>query len=340
MLARERPNCYMKAMNVVVGGGLLGCAVALELARRGCPVVVLEKAIVGAEASSAAGGILAPRIEAHGREPLRTLACESLGMYPAWVESLGCEVGFRRSGALVVAADRPDVDAIWLDDARTVEPALRPAGAWWLPEEAVVNPRLLVPAVRAAAEAAGACFRVGAEVAHVDENGVTLTTGEVLAGRVVVCAGAWTSRVPGLGSLPIAPVRGQMVAIEGVALRRVVFGSGGYVVPRSERLVVAGTTVERVGFERGVTVAGLRQVLDAATALVPGLATGMFQSAWSGFRPGTPDDLPILGEVDGVWVASGHYRNGILLAPLTARVIARGLCDGERPPAELSPARF
>lgn len=334
---------------VVVGGGLLGCAVALEIARRGCPVVVLERAIVGAEASSAAAGILAPRLEAHGREPLRSLGVESLAMYPEWVASLGADVGLMRTGVLKVVRagdplDAPDVEAVWLDAdaARSAEPGLAQdvLGAWSLPDEATLDPRRLLPAVHVAGGAAGVRFRVGEEVATVDASGVTLVTGERVDGRVVVCAGAWTAKVPGLKPLPVRPVRGQLVALSNEPIRHVIFGAGGYLVPRADGRVIAGATVEEVGFARGVTAGGVRAVLDTAVAMVPDLAFAAFDGAWSGFRPGTPDDLPVIGEVGGVWVASGHYRNGILLAPLTAKWMAAAVIDGMRLPPLFAPGRF
>lgn len=332
---------------LIVGGGLLGCAVALELAWRGVPVEVLERAVVGAEASSAAAGILAPRLEAHGQEPMRSVGIESLELYPSWVERLGRDVGFQRCGLLLAVLEgqevpSPDVDARWVDDARALEPALGPAvrGAWWLPEEATVDTRRLLPAVHAAAEEAGAAFRVGTVVKHVHAGGVELEDGTRLRGRVVVCAGAWTGEVPGLAALPVRPVRGQLAGLQGVPLQRVVFGAGGYLVPRADARVVCGATMEEVGFSRGVTAAGVRQVLDTAMRLAPALGGAAFEGAWSGFRPGTPDGLPILGQVDGVWVASGHYRNGILHAPFTARRMAGALLDNSPLPLEFAPQRF
>ncbi len=334
---------------VIVGGGLLGCAAALEIARRGRPVQVLERAIVGAEASSAAAGILAPRLEAHGREPLRSIGLESLALYPGWAASLGADVGLLRCGLLKVVregdpTEPPDPEARWLDAAaaRRSEPGLAAdvVGAWHLPEEACLDPRKLVPAVHAAAEAAGATFRTGEEVVALDADGVTLASGARVGGRVVVCAGAWTAKVPGLRPLPVRPVRGQLVGLSGVPLRHVLFGAGGYLVPRADGRVVAGATVEEVGYERGVTAGGLAHVLTTATRMVPGLAAARFDAAWSGFRPGTPDDLPVVGEVDGVVVASGHYRNGILLAPLTAKWVAAAVVDGTPLPPAFAPGRF
>lgn len=334
---------------VIVGGGLLGCAVALELARRGADVDVLERAVIGAEASSAAAGILAPRLEAHGEEPMRSLGIASLELYPDWIERLGADVGFARTGLLRVVlpgspTDSPDVDARWLPptDALAAEPGLAQnlVGAWLLPDEATLDPRKLVPAVHRAAVLAGVDFHFGGSVRHVSAERVTLEGGRVFEGRVVVCAGAWTARVPGLSPLPIRPVRGQLASLAGVPIRHVLFGPGGYLVPRRDGQVVAGATVEEVGFERGVTAGGVRHVLTAATGMIPGLASAHFEGAWSGFRPGTPDDVPILGEVGGIWVASGHYRNGVLLAPITGQWMADALLDGKPLPSVYSPARF
>ncbi|MFN7147589.1 MAG: NAD(P)/FAD-dependent oxidoreductase, partial [Myxococcota bacterium] len=170
---------------VVVGGGLLGCAAALEIARRVGPgrVLVLERAIVGAEASSAAAGMLAPRKEARGREPFRSIGIESLGLYPGWIASLGADAGFLRPGLLsVVRAGEPvaspDPDAVWLDaaEAGRREPGLAPdvVGAWHMAEEACVDPKRLVPAVHAAAVAAGVTFRTGEEVAAIEAGAVRL----------------------------------------------------------------------------------------------------------------------------------------------------------------------
>ena len=336
-MAYPGSNRYERVMErvIIVGGGLSGCAVALELATRGVKVEVLERAIVGAEASSAAAGILSPRMEAHGREPFRGYGLESLAMYPAWVARLG-DVGFRRCGLLRVG-EKPDVDAEEVD-AASIERGLSAARAWWLPEEATVDTRRLVTAVHDAAVAAGARFRTGATVRAVHPDAVSLD-GERVTGRVVVCAGAWTSRVPGLAGVPVRPVRGQLCALQGVALRTVVFGAGGYLVPRHDE-VVCGATAEEVEFTRGTTAGGVRAVLDTAVGLMPALAGAAFDRAWSGFRPGTPDDLPVMGRVDGVWVASGHFRNGILLAPLTARWTADALLDGAELPPAFSPSRF
>lgn len=326
---------------VIVGGGLVGSALALELARRGVPVVVLEKAVPGAEASSAAAGILAPRVEAHGHPEQRALGLLALAGWQDWAASLGADVGFTRCGVLVAREESPDPDAEPIEGRALAEraPGLRAERAWWIADEGAVDTRVLVGAVHAAAVRAGAVFRSGLTVDNVDNSGVS-AGGERLSGTPVVCAGAWTSVVPGIANLPVSPVRGQLVAVGATdAVRSVVFGPAGYLVPRRDETVL-GATMENVGFARGTTAQGLRDVLDAALRLCPSLGAAPVLRQWSSFRPGSPDGRPIIGEVGGVMVASGHSRNGILLAPLTASRVADALLEGRSLPQAWSPARF
>jgi glycine oxidase len=327
---------------VIVGGGLVGSAVALELARRGVSATVLERSVPGAEASSAAAGILAPRVEAHGDASARALGLESLGLYPAWVAGLGVDVGFHRSGVLVVSERSPDPDAVRLEGAALQQhlPGVNADLGWWLEDEARLDTRRLVEAVHAAAVAAGVTFRSGAEVGALEDGRVVLSGGDSLPGTVVVCAGAWTPLVAGLESLPIRPVRGQLVALAGAPdFSSVVFGSGGYLVPRSDELVV-GSTMEEVGFTRGGTAGGMLAVLGHALALLPALAERQVLRQWSSFRPGSPDGQPLVGRVGSTWVASGHFRNGILLAPLTARLLVDAILHDAPLPASWAPDRF
>ncbi|MSQ00610.1 MAG: FAD-dependent oxidoreductase [Myxococcales bacterium] len=326
---------------VVVGGGLVGLAVALELARRDVAVTCLERAVPGAEASSAAAGILAPRVEAHGDAAVRALGVRSLAMYEAWLDSLGTSVGFRRSGALVVGDVAPDEEAVSVQGTQLARlaPGLAARRAWWLADEALVDTRRLVGAVREAANAAGVCFRA-ATVHGVGRGGLWLVDGEHIPGEVVVCAGAWSALVGGLEEMPIRPVRGQLVALGDLEVTSaVVFGAGGYLVPRHDELV-AGSTVEDVGFARGVTAAGVRDILDHAIGLVPSLGTAPLLRTWSNFRPGSPDGRPMVGARAGVWLASGHYRNGVLLAPLTAQLLVNAMLSGDPLPAAWAPDRF
>jgi glycine oxidase len=298
--------------------------------------------VPGAEASSAAAGILAPRVEAHGDEAARGLGLESLAMYEDWLASLGDDAGFVRSGVLVVDEAQPDADARPVRGAAlaALAPGLHAPAGWWFPDEARLDTRRLIPAVHAAAVRAGVRFRTGAEVEALLDDGVALVGGERIGGEVVVCAGAWTARVAGLAAVPVRPVRGQLVALGGPPpWSPVVFGAGGYLVPRADELVV-GSTVEEVGFARGVTAAGMLAILGRAVALAPGLAERPVTRQWSSFRPGSPDGRPLVGRTARAWVASGHYRNGLLLAPLTARRLVAALLDGTPLPPAWSPARF
>ncbi|MFW6050806.1 MAG: glycine oxidase ThiO [Myxococcota bacterium] len=361
---------------LVVGGGVMGCATALRLAEAGARTVVLERSVPGAEASSAAAGILGAAIEAHHGGPSLALGRRSRELHDRLAEQLlsdhGIDVGLRGCGLMLVAFDdeeRAHLDEtarVWSDagvraerldgdGARAREPALAPEvrGAVDLPDEGQVEPAKLLKGLAIAAERAGATFRSGAHVHRVRVEGgravgVELDDGLLPAGHVVVAAGSWTGLVGGipLPKTTIQPVKGQIVACETrpPVFRRIVFGAGGYVVPRPDGRVLCGSTEERVGFRREVTLAGMARVTSIACRLAPQLAEAPVRGHWASFRPGTPDDLPLVGRagVDGLWLASGHYRNGILLAPVTAEIIT-GLILGRESPSEvaaLDPMRF
>lgn len=359
---------------VVVGGGVMGCALARRLAGRGLGVVVLERAIPGAEASSAAGGILAPHAEAGGPGPLLDAGRASLARYPAFADALreasGIDVAFRRCGVVHAAFDDAGValhdamvaglaaagaavERIDAAAATTRWPWLgRARDALWLGDEAVVDNRRLVEALRVAAERAGARFLTGHTVHGVAlagdrAVGVDTDRGRVAGGAVVLCAGAWTSRVPEAARLGIRPIRGQMLAVKAPSppFSPVVFAAGrGYLVPRDDGRVLVGSTAEDVGFDKAVTPAGLRHLGALVETVAPTLADAPVVEVWSGFRPCSPDGLPAIGRLgpDGLWVASGHHRNGILLTPITADLLAARLL-GEPPPIDdrpFDPLRF
>lgn len=333
----------------------MGCAVALRLAQAGLRPLVLERAIPGAEASTAAAGILGPSIEAKSDGPFLRLGLESRERHAALAAELleehGVDVGFRRWGLLRVAYTDAELtelrghaatlDAIGIraqlhsaEDTRRLEPACHEevVGSLELPEEAQLEPKALLPALALAAARAGATFRTGATVHGVRAasgrvRGVEVDGGLLEADAVVVCAGSWTSLIPGL-SLPsttIHPVRGQIVETHSrpPLFRRIVFGAGGYVVTRPDGRMLCGSTEEHVGFRREVTFEGLTRVLATARRIAPGLADAPVLGHWSSFRPGTSDDLPLIGETStaGLYVASGHYRNGILLSAITADLV-------------------
>jgi glycine oxidase len=356
---------------VVVGGGLIGTAIALELAAPGVEVIVLEKSIPGAEASSAAAGMLAPQLEASGPGPMLELSMRSRTLYPAWAARLETEteldVGYRDCGALQVAVTSAQAHALeatvaWQaasglratfltgDEARALEPGLSPdaVAAAHFPDDHQVEPRKLMSALSAAARRRGIAFRRAAVRQLVASGarvvGVDLDDGRLAAELVIVAAGAWSSQVAGAGLDPahLVPARGQLVelSLPAAPLRCVLKSGVGYVVPRSDGRVVCGTTVELVGFDKRVTAEGLRAVLDHALTLCPALGQATVTESWAGLRPWTADGLPLLGRghLEGLLIASGHARNGVLLAPITARLIGQ-LARGERPAMDLSPFR-
>ncbi len=361
---------------VVIGGGVIGCAIAWRLAQRGCDVVVLERGTPGGEATWAAGGMLSPLAEAAGPGPFLELGLASLRRYPAFVqgieEAAGLEVGYAAApGKLLVPLDDGDADALrrraeWQraagfeveeisgDAARSLEPALSPRAlaALLIRRDQHVDNRLLGRAAWLAASRAGVRFDTGtsAERLRIERAdgrrrfvAVETADGARVAGdAVVLAAGAWSGGIGALPRpLPVFPVRGQMVALEHVPplLRHVVETADGYLIPRTNGRLVVGATSEEVGFRRAVTPEGLRGLLDAAIRALPALATAKFLETWVGFRPATRDALPVLGadpDVAGLFYATGHFRNGILLAPITADAIAAAVA-GDAPPIDLAP---
>jgi glycine oxidase len=349
--------------------------VAWRLAQAGRSVLVLERAIPGAEASSAAGGILSPGVEALEPGPFYDLGRASLARFPALVAELeaatGLGLGYRTLGTLEVALDDQHAQLLAgraakiqaaglpvtvLDDAevRALEPGLSPEarGALWFEDEGSLDPRQLGRALATAAQAAGARYLSGQVRAIRHEGGrvagVDHEAGRIDAPAVVLAAGAWTMQVEGHGLPPgaVRPVRGQIAALDTrpPLLSRVVFSGHGYVVPRPDGRVLCGSTMEEAGFEKAVTAGGLRHVLDVGMGIAPALARAPVIETWSNFRPASPDGEPILGAgaVPGLLYATGHTRNGILLCPITADIIAALLLD--RPPpvalAPFSPARL
>jgi glycine oxidase len=363
----------------VIGGGVIGASIAFELAGAKLRVAVLDRQQPGLEASWAAAGMLSPAPDSPRDLPLVPLGRESLRLYPEFVASIeeasGESTGYAREGTLEIfsapcgGGDRDRrvaecrrlglaAEPVALDSARQWEPAIGPAAraAAWLPEEGTVEPRSLMSAVMAAAQRRGAELRADCGVTGLIRErdrcmGVIAGSEELTAGHVVVAAGCFSRDVaPGnewfARYAPTRPVRGQMMALrpDGAGLRRVLRSERGYLVPRRDGRIVAGSTSEEAEFQRRVTPAGMRKIFDAALELFPGLAGAEVLETWSGLRPGTPDDLPILGptDIDGLLIATGHYRNGILLAPVTAKLVrewvtsTRGAFDA----AAYSPLRF
>ena len=366
----------MQAFDVAIaGGGIIGSALAWELQRAGRQVVLLDRQQPGQEASWAAAGILSPSFEVPDSLPLVPLARASLQLYPEFVAAVehatGRATGFRQAaslqiffgegaqrecGALIDAhrgAGLP-TRAISADEVRGMEPALNPdvRAAALLPDEARIDPRLLSAAVLEAARNAGVEVRAGVEVTGLMMEGgrcVGILAGSerISAAHVVIAAGCFCGQMQAVARYaPTRPVRGQMVAFRspGVNLSHIVNSDSGYLVPREDGRLLAGSTLEDAGFEKAVTPEGLQKILAAAVEIAPDLATAPIIESWSGLRPDTPDHLPIIGptDVEGLWISTGHFRNGILLAPISARVI-RDWMDGNTlsvSMAEFSPMRF
>jgi len=332
---------------VVVGGGVIGLSLALELRRGGASVLVLERHQPGREASWAAGGMLADR-EAGSHPMFRAMAQASAAMYPQWVHRLqdesGVHVDLREQGTIRFLDEEhvPDPlgERLSLDDLRKLEPELMyDASAVFLLERCV-DPRLLMEGLVAAAKHLGVDIASGAEVTAIElEQGrsvAALTTkSRYAAGAIVNCAGAWAGQF-GPVKIPAVPVKGQMLAVTPSVVKHVVRGNGVYLIPRSHGKLVIGSTTEDAGFDKRVQPGVIQHLHQGAAILAPNIGQAKILEDWAGLRPGTPDKLPVMGatETSGYFVATGHYRDGILLAPVTARVMGQ-VIRGENPDFDL-----
>ena len=365
----------MKTLDVAIaGGGLIGGAIALELARAGLRVGVFDQAEPGREASWAGAGILSPAPENPAGIPLVSIGKASMELYPDFVagveEDCGHEVGFRPRGTLQAIfsheAARELSTLIALHhglglkaeplsggDALELEPALSPevAAAVLRPDEASVDNRELTRGVLQAArkrgveiwahEAVQAIWREGEKCA-----GLLLPGQKIAAKWTVVAAGCFSSQIKGAEPYtPVRPAKGQMAALRApLKIERVLWSDKIYLVPRNDGRVLAGATVEYAGFSKEVTPAGMEKIFSGTIELAPELAQARIEETWAGLRPDSPDHLPILGptDLDGLLIATGHFRSGILLTPITARLVRewvmqqRVLVDWER----FTPMRF
>ncbi|HEU4426161.1 MAG TPA: glycine oxidase ThiO [Pilimelia sp.] len=352
---------------VVAGGGLIGLAVAWRSAERGLSVTVVDED-PAAGASYAAAGMLAPVTEAaYGEEPLLALREASLERFPAFVADLagagGVDVGLRTAGTLAVGFDADDMAA--LDElhafqrelglaaerltpsqARRREPCLSPRvrGALHVPGDYSVDARALHAALTAAAEAAGVRLRrariAALRVEGGRATGLRLADGtDVAASTVVLALGCWSPSLPGVPPLPVRPVKGQILRLRGAhgllggTVRALVRGRDVYLVPYAESGLIVGATVEEKGFDAAVTAGAVHDLLRDAIDVVPGVGELELVETLARWRPGTPDNAPLLGpsELPGLVLATGHYRNGVLLAPVTGDVIAELLVTGALP---------
>jgi glycine oxidase len=356
---------------VIIGAGVIGLGIAWRLAGR-ATVTVFDRGKAGAGASHAAAGMLAACCEAEpGEEALVALGRESQARWPAFADELqrvsGIDVELRREGTLVLAltADdqatiahhlefqrRLDLPLEWLSAAatRAREPRLagKIAGALFSPQDHQVDNRKLAQALRIAAQAAGAELHEQRPVKEIiveggQARGVALEDGNAVAADIVVlAAGAWSRTIGGLPPdrrPPVRPVKGQMLALSMDAaaplLSHVLWAPGVYLVPRRDGRLIVGGTVEEKGFDDAITAGGLLTLLEAAWRAVPAVEELPVDEIWVGHRPGSRDDAPILGPgpLDGLFYATGHHRNGILLAPVTADAMARLILDDVVEPA-------
>jgi glycine oxidase len=360
---------------VLAGGGVIGAAIAFELSRAGLQVGVFDAQEPGREASWASAGIISPAPEGPGMIPLVPLSKASAALYPNFIQAVeelsGHAVGYRPDGAVEVFCEgdiREEIstllavyhgvglraEALTEERARQLEPGLTEElrGGILRPDESSVDNRELTQATLEAVRRGGVdvfarnpatgIWREGGRC-----KGLLLTNERVEALWTIIAAGCFSARIAGVAPYaPVSPTKGQMVVLrhEKVKIEHVLWSENVYLVPRNDGRILGGSTVERVGFDRTVTAGGMKKIINAAIELVPALQNARIEETWAGLRPDSPDHLPILGptDLDGLIIATGHFRSGILLAPLTASLVCEWITtkkvsvDWER----FSPMRF
>ena len=351
---------------LIIGGGVVGLGIAWRLSQRGATVTVIDRGPMAAEASSHAAGMLVPLAEVEGPGPFLDLCLASRRLYPAFatelLERTGLDIEHLEHGLLEVAIDEAEAGSItkrvsWLRtlrsdveglDARAVrarEPGISPksVAGFFVPGEGCVTTPKLAQALEKAAAGAGVRLLPEHPLVDVEWQGNRVTAvragaERITADRFLIAAGPWSAEVGAqFGvSIPVFPVRGQLLALDGdpPPIRHVIYGHGIYLVRWLSGEVIVGSTMESAGFVKEVTADGIGGLLRAAIELVPGLAARSIRRIWACLRPGTPDNYPILGpapSLENVFIATGHFRNGILLTPITAEVMADAI--QEKPPA-------
>lgn len=361
----------------VVGGGVIGLAVAWRAAGRGLRIIVLERGEPGAATSSVAAGMIAPVSEAlMSEQRLLRLGLASAAAYPGFIaeleEATGRDAGYLRCGTLAAARDRDEAEALERElamrlelglsvrrlrasEARRLEPSLAPALrlALDVPDDHVIDPRQLVKVLADAVVRAGAVLRSGTEVAALEVagdrvTGVRLASGErVIADQVLVAGGVWSSALPGIpedARVPLRPIKGQTLRLHDPSgpglLTRVLRMLPGYLAPRGDGRYVLGATMEERGFDTTMTAGAVFDLLRQAIELVPGVGELVIDELIAGLRPGTPDNAPVIGPgaLVGLHWATGHYRHGILLTPVTAEIAAGNLAGEQHVDHELASA--
>jgi glycine oxidase len=360
---------------VVIGGGVIGLTIARALALRGVrDVCLIERARLGTEASFAAAGMLLPQVEAATKDDFFTLACRSRDLYASFAAALheetGIDVELDTTGTLYLALNSTDqeeiekgyyfqsraglaIELLSTSAARALEPCISESitGALLFPHDIQVENRRLLNALANSVSNLGVNVLTGTNVDSlvIDGNrltGVQTSSGAITCSTAVVAAGTWSSFVKHT-SFSIEPVRGQMVCLEAKPqlTRHVIFSRRGYIVPRRDGRLLAGSTSENAGFDKSVTAGGINKILQNAHEISPAISNLPIVDTWAGLRPRAADGLPVLGpcvEIDGLFYATGHYRNGILLAPITGELISEAIVEGVASPllAPFSPERF
>jgi glycine oxidase len=345
---------------IVIGGGIIGLSLSIALRKKAASVLVVERGEPGREASHAAGGML---VDCLFETPavLQPLATASAGMHPEFVYELqlesGINVDLRDQGTILIPSVAHISDPALLAAAlpaplAELEPAIAGSNSQtFFLKERSVDPRALTAAALKAAKHRGVDISSGDKVVAVNFSdshvrGVTTNKTSFLAPKVVNCAGAWSGQIAPQ-AFPTRPVKGQMLCLLSPScdlLKHVIRAPGVYLIPRSDGRILVGATVEEAGFDKRTDLATIQRLHHAALALVPELRNAKILEDWAGLRPGTPDALPILGatQTPGYYVATGHFRDGILLAPITAQVMAEVItgtnCKYDLKP--FSPARF
>ena len=363
---------------VIAGGGLIGACIALELAEAGLRVGLYDAREPGREASWASAGMISPAPENPGMIPFMPMGLASVALYPAFIRNVeeltGKDVGYRKDGALDIILDGAAKDvqeelstiialqrgvglhaeAMSAERAREMEPALteETLAAIFRADEASLDARAFTEAVLQAARQRGVEIFAGNGAKALKKEGMrcrgfVLEKGEAQAKWTIVAAGCFSARIEGAEPYaPVFPAKGQMLALrcEAVEIKRILWLEHKYLVPRNGGRIIAGSTIERTGFDHDVTAGGIHAILSEVMKIVPALEKARIEETWAGLRPDSPDHLPIIGptDVDGLLIATGHFRSGVLLAPITARLIRewvtaqRVSVDWER----VSPLRF
>jgi glycine oxidase len=344
----------------IAGGGIIGGAIALELARAGLRIALFDRQQPGREASWASAGILSPAPENPGMVAMVQLGKASLALYPGFVSNVeeisGMSTGFRPKGTLEALFSHDTkaelstiialhhgmglrAEPLRAADAREMEPALNEEieAAVLRPDEGSVDNRALTFAILEAAQRSGAVIFSGNGAKAIWREGhrcagLILQNGKVEAKWTIIAAGCFSAVIEGIAPYaPVRPAKGQMAALraDDLKIERVLWSEKIYLVPRNDGRIVAGATVEYAGFDKHNTAGGIEKILSAAIDLAPGLANARIEETWAGLRPDSPDHLPILGptDIDGLLVATGHFRSGILLTPITARLIREWITE-------------